>query len=219
MTLMHPKRREDGSPEPIHHPSLPSPLAAWLDPAQHATVLPEGPVPAGLNGIPFTPWQDAPHSDAGWANVAGQDGDGFTEPAFVPAPGKRVAAGVVIEEADGRVWVVHPTNGFGGYPATFPKGTQDSGVPMRATAIREAFEECGLQVVLTGFLADVDRSRSKTRYYLGRRVGGCPAQMCWESQAVSLVPRAQLAAALANQNDAALVALLQAAPGSLRSPR
>ena len=50
---------------------------------------------------------------------------------------------VVILEDDGRVWVVHPSNGFGGYPATFPKGTLDPGMLLRAAAIREAYEESG----------------------------------------------------------------------------
>jgi 8-oxo-dGTP pyrophosphatase MutT (NUDIX family) len=116
----------------------------------------------------------------------------------------------VILEEDGRVWVVHPSNGFGGYPATFPKGTLDPGMPLRATAIREAWEECGLRVALSGFLMDLTRSRSRTRYYLGRRIGGCPSDMGWESQAVSLVPRAQLGKVLVNPNDAPLVARLQA---------
>jgi 8-oxo-dGTP pyrophosphatase MutT (NUDIX family) len=161
-----------------------------------------------VNGIAFEAWRDAPRDDAGWAEVAGQDAP-FDEPPFVPAPGKRVAAGVIIAEADGRVWVVHPSNGFGGYPATFPKGTLDPGVPLRATAIREAYEESGLRVALSGFVMDLTRSRSRTRYYLGRRVGGCPSDMGWESQAVSLVPRARLGEVLDNPNDAPLVAWLQ----------
>lgn len=165
-------------------------------------------MPAALNGIPLAVWSEAPQDDAGWAAVAGQDA-AFAEPDFKPAPDKRVAAGVVILEEDGRVWVVHPSNAFGGYPATFPKGTLDPGVPLRATAIREAFEESGLRVALTGFLMDLTRSRSRTRYYLGRRLGGCPADMGWESQAVSLVPRALLPAILVNPNDVPLVAMLQ----------
>lgn len=211
--LIHPKTDERGRPVAIATPTAPTPLANWLDPARVATVIPGGPLPPGLNRIPFAVWHDAPRDDAGWTAVAGQDAagdDDFTEPPFVPAPGKRIAAGVAILEDDGRVWVVHPSNGFGGYPATFPKGTMDPGVSLRATAIREAFEESGLRVVLTGFLADLTRSRSRTRYYLGRRIGGCPSDMGWESQAVSLVPRALLHTLLVNPNDAPLVARLQA---------
>lgn len=209
MTTIHPKKDERGAPVVLLSPSLATAPDSWHDPCQVATVLPQGALPEALNGIAFQAWRDAPQDAAGWAAVAGQDAV-FDEPPFVPAPGKRVAAGVVILEEDGRVWVVHPSNAFGGYPATFPKGTVDPGVPLRATAIREAYEESGLRVVLSGFLADLTRSRSRTRYYLGRRVGGCPADMGWESQAVSLVPRARLAALLVNQHDAPLAALLQA---------
>ena len=209
MTAFHPKPDEHGAPVALHSPSTPTPLDAWRDPHRIATVIPQGALPPALHGIPFEAWGDAPRSDAGWASVAGHDTP-FDEPPFVPAPNKRVAAGVVIAEDDGRVWVVHPSNGFGGYPATFPKGTLDPGMSLRATAIREAYEESGLHVALTGFLMDLTRSRSRTRYYLGRRVGGCPADMGWESQAVSLVPRAQLGTVLVNPNDAPLVAWLQA---------
>lgn len=213
MTVHHPKTDDDGASVALHSPTQASSMDSWLDPRRIATVVPHGPVPASLNGIACAIWRDAPQDDAGWALVAQRDVaqvDDFPEPPFVPAPGKRVAAGVVILEDDGRVWVVHPSNAFGGYPATFPKGTLDPGVPLRATAMREAFEESGLRVVLTGFLADLTRSRSRTRYYLGRRVGGCPSDMGWESQAVSLVPRAQLADVLVNPNDAPLVAMLLA---------
>ncbi|KFI06580.1 NUDIX hydrolase [Massilia sp. BSC265] len=209
MTAFHPKQDEYGAPVALHFPTPPTSVDSWLDPQQLATVVPQGVLPAALCGIPFEAWRDAPQNDAGWAVVAGQDAP-FDEPPFVPAPGKRVAAGVVIVESDGRVWVVHPSNGFGGYPATFPKGTLDPGMLLRATAIREAYEESGLRVALSGYLMDLTRSRSRTRYYLGRRVGGCPSDMGWESQAVSLVPRALLGKLLVNPNDAPLVAWLQA---------
>ncbi|MFC0250308.1 NUDIX hydrolase [Massilia consociata] len=208
MTTLHPKKNEHGGPCVIAVPTRPTPAGSWHDPAAIATVVPGGAMPAELNGIALRPWVAAPRDDAGWDAVAGQDAGEFAEPAFVPAPGKRIAAGVVIEEPDGRVWVVHPSNAHGGYPATFPKGTKDGGVSLRATAIREAYEESGLQVELTAYLLDAVRSMSKTRYYLGRRVGGCPSDMGWESQAVSLVPRALLHALLANPNDAPLVAML-----------
>lgn len=206
---IHPKPDEWGKPVAIAAPTAPTPLEHWLDRRLGATVIPGGAVPPALNGIPFAPWREAPRSDAGWIALAGRE-DAFDEPPFAPAPGRRVAAGVVILEDDGRVWVVHPSNGFGGYPATFPKGTLDPGMRLRAAAIREAHEESGLHVVLTGFLMDLTRSRSRTRYYLGRRVGGCPSDMGWESQAVSLLPRAQLGQVLLNPNDAPLVAWLQA---------
>ncbi|CAN7309125.1 NUDIX hydrolase [Massilia sp. LjRoot122] len=206
MTVIHPKKNDSGVPVVLACPTPATPMAHWLDPGQVATVIPQGALPAALNGISFGVWKDAPRDDAGWAALAGREG--FEEPDFVPAPDKRVAAGVVILEEDGRLWVVHPSNAFGGYSATFPKGTLDPGMSLRATAIREAHEESGMRVALTGFLADLTRSRSRTRYYLGRRLGGCPSDMGWESQAVSLVPRALLAKLLVNPNDAPLVAML-----------
>ena len=110
--------------------------------------------------------------------------------------GREPAAGVVIEEPDGRVWLVNPTNGFAGYTATFPKGRADDGLTLQATAIKEAFEESGLQVRIIGLIGDVERSQTVTRYYRARRVGGTPAAMGWETQAVQLVPKADILAAL-----------------------
>ena len=126
------------------------------------------------------------------------------------ATGKAPASGVVIFEADGRVWVVSPSNGFGGYVNTLPKGKLDSGITLRANALKEGYEECGLQVALTGFLCDSHRSTSVTRYYTAKRIGGHPARMCWETQAVHLVPRAALAKFISHKNDQVIVQALQA---------
>ena len=49
---------------------------------------------------------------------------------------------------------------------------------------------------------------SYTRYYRARRIGGSPASMGWESQAVHLVPKAQLAHYLTNKNDLPLLKAL-----------
>ena len=69
------------------------------------------------------------------------------------------------------MWAVAPTDGYGGYATTFPKGKLD-GLSPRATAIKEAFEESGLRVELTGYLCDIVRTTSVTRYYTARSVGG-----------------------------------------------
>ncbi|HEX9173897.1 MAG TPA: NUDIX hydrolase, partial [Telluria sp.] len=76
------------------------------------------------------------------------------------------------------------------------------------TAIREAFEESGLQVAITDFLVDSDRTQTYTRYYLARRVGGHPAMMGWETQAVHLVPLARLPAVAIHPNDKPVIAAL-----------
>lgn len=206
MTCYHPHPDDKGRPVVIRAPSTPTPLEHWLQPGLHATVIPAGALPPALSGIAFTPWHDVPAGDAAWASVAGQAS--IEEPPFILPPGKDAAAGVVIEEDDGRIWLVAPSNQFGGYQATFPKGRVETGFGLQASAIREAFEESGLQVAITGFFADSVRSQTFTRYYRARRVGGTPAAMGWETQAVHLVPRALLAAAAPHANDKSLIALL-----------
>ena len=205
MTNIHPRKNDDGQPVTILHPSAASPLSNWESADMIATVVPDGPMPVSLNGIAFAPWQP-PATDAEWATVTGQAD--IEEPPFSAPTGKHAAAGVVIEEPDGRIWLVAPTNGFGGYKKTFPKGRPESGASLQATAIREAFEEAGLKVDITGFLADLPRSTTRTRYYTARRTGGTPAAMGWESQAAHLVPRSRLAEFLTNANDAPFIKLL-----------
>jgi 8-oxo-dGTP pyrophosphatase MutT (NUDIX family) len=210
MATYHPHPDEHGKPVLLKQPSCPTPLAAWSDPDCAATVIPGGDLPRVLNGIALEAWRDAPTTDAGWNSVAGQLA--LDEPALKLAPGKAPAAGVVIEEADGRIWLVAPSNAFGGYTATFPKGRVDGGVNLQACAIREAFEESGLQVRITGWLADANRTLTCTRYYRAVRTGGTPANMGWESQAVHLVPRSALKAFVAHPNDLPLLEALHLPP-------
>jgi hypothetical protein len=143
-------------------------------------------MPAALNGLQIAQWGAVPTDTAGWERLAAQAA--VTEPVFQVPAGFKAAAGVVVLEPDGRVWLVCPTNRFGGSAATFPKGRPE-GRSTQATALVETFEESGLHVRITRFLVDVRRSTTYTRYFLGVRVGGSPADMGWESQAVMLVPR------------------------------
>jgi 8-oxo-dGTP pyrophosphatase MutT (NUDIX family) len=206
----HPRRDDHGRAVPIHNPSIASPLEQWLDPAAIAVTVPDGPAPALLNGVALAGWPEP----AGWTDhMRWGDADGwaaFDEPPFEPPAGLAPAAGVVTLEPDGRVWLVAPTNGFGGYKLTFPKGKLERGSGHRACARKEAWEESGLRVELTGFLADVSRSTSHTRYYLARRVGGTPVDMGWESQAVWLVPRLRLTEVVTHATDRPLLAALDA---------
>ena len=202
----HPQPDEHGLPVRLARPSLPTPLAAWHEPAATATVVPLGAMPPSLNGVAFAPWIGTPLDQGGWQAVDGQAP--FDEPPFVLPPGKRAAAGVVVVEDDGRVWAVAPSNRFGGYDATFPKGRVDPGVGLQATAIREAFEESGLRVRILAHLLDSTRTQTHTRFYLARRVGGNPALMGWESQAVHLAPPPSLPALLCNPHDRPVLAAL-----------
>jgi ADP-ribose pyrophosphatase YjhB (NUDIX family) len=137
------------------------------------------------------PWRDHPQTLAGWGYIDGVNDD-IDEPEFDLPDGKKASSGVIIQEPDGRVWTISPTNRFGGYDVTFPKGTEEPGLSLQANAIKEVFEESGLKVEISGFIGDFDRTTSKARMYWGRRVGGTPVAAGWETQAVHLTPKDQL---------------------------
>lgn len=206
MRHWHPQPDSAGQPVPIHRPSTPTPLEHWQQPDSVDTVLPGGIMPPALNGLPFTPWHTTPSSRAGWNQVLGQCP--LDEPSLPVIAGKAAASGVVISEPDGRFWLISPTNAYGGYTTTFPKGHCESGLSLQANAIKEAFEETGLQVVITGYLGDFERSVTMTRYYAAKRVGGHPGDMGWETQAVHLIPKANLADYLSHPNDKPLLTIL-----------
>jgi ADP-ribose pyrophosphatase YjhB (NUDIX family) len=203
MTTYHPKLDEHGAKVVLKNPSQPSPLSAWSSPSEVATVIPNGALPAALNGITLNNWTDAPTALNAWEELAAHCK--VDEPVFTPPPHKKHAAGVVIEESDGRIWLMSPSNSHGGYINTLPKGQVDPGASKQATAIKEAFEESGLHVELTEFLIDADRTTSYTRYYRAKRIGGNPADMGWESQAIHLVPRNMLNLYLTHPSDQPLL--------------
>jgi 8-oxo-dGTP pyrophosphatase MutT (NUDIX family) len=210
MPVFHPRNDEHGKPVLLKHPSVPSPAAAWQTPAQAAAVLPDGVVPGSLNGLALRAWTDLPDTAAGWEKLA--EACAFSEPDFAVPSGKKPASGAVVVEPDGRVWAVSPSNQFGGYTTTFPKGTLSAKekLSLRANAIKEVHEESGLKIELTGFLVDVPRSLSFTRYYVGRRIGGNPADMGWESQSVHLIPRDLLPKVVGHTNDVPILEALEA---------
>lgn len=169
-------------------------------------------MPAELSGIPFKPWSDYPRTVSEW-NASELLAPAIREPEMKPPPGLKVSAGAIVLEADGRVWIVHPTGSFGGYSATWPKGRVEGGLSLQATAVREVLEESGLKVRIVGLFGDFDRTTTRTRFYLAERVGGSPADMGWESQAASLCPIDALPALLNGPADQPIIAALQAASG------
>ena len=207
----HPKPDDNRKRVGIQKMSTPTSSEAWRNPSDAVVVTPGHDVPGELNGIPFKPWADHPKTAEEWDDVEGQNPD-IDEPDLDVAKNKHPAAGVVIQEADGRIWLVSPTNKFGGYDSTFPKGTVEDDMSLQASAIKEAYEESGLKVEIVDFLMDADRSTSTTRYYLARRVGGSPADMGWESQAVNLVPPEKLYEFLNAKYDHPLAEALGAGP-------
>lgn len=201
---IHPKLDSSGNEVYIQQPSSSSPSHHWEHPDAIAAVAPNdhSAVPSELNGIPFENVK-APED---WNKVDGKGS--FSEPTMMHVPGKKLASGVIMKEGD-KVWVVHPTNEFGGYSATFPKGKIDHDIDLRSNAIKETYEETGLMAELTGHAADLPRTTSYTRYYIGRRIGGHPADMGWESQKVSLVPIKDLHKVVTHPADQPIVDLLQ----------
>lgn len=159
---------------------------AWKDPDAVLEFTPETPVPEGFfkpieNADDLTKKWEAPYEPAmyepkkspGWGN---------------PSDKKPSAGIIVMEEGTDKVWIVEPKGHFGGYQHTFPKGGYQHGANSVATAIKETWEETGLQADIWGYLGDFEKTTSNTRYFIGVRSGGSPLAFGSESQAVKLVP-------------------------------
>ena len=201
----HPKPGDKGQKIGIYSPHTPS-VAALSDPGEIATITPGCDMPESLNGIPFASW--TPPAEDQWDYVDGQKDD-LVEPDLHCPAGKEPASGLVIVETDGRVWLVSPTNKFGGYANTFPKGKIEPELSFQANAIKEAWEEAGIKANIVGLLGDVERTTSVTRYYLARRVAGNPAaDVGWESQSIHLCPISKLTGFLDAKVDHQVVDLM-----------
>jgi len=179
----HPKVNDKGAAVTINYPSKPSHRSTWTDPNKTAVFTPGGDAPDTLNGVAMKTWN--PPKD-GWAKVTGTNEKLDADLPFEANPKKSVGAGVLIVEDDGRVWLTRPTNSYGGYQNTYPKGTVEDGLTMQQNAIKEAYEETGLKIKIVGILGDYERDTSKARFYLARRTTGTPKNMGWESQAINL---------------------------------
>lgn len=142
----------------------------------------EAPAVKKLNGKAFKSYTP-PDT---WEGISGA---GVEEPELPDIPkGVKFSSGVLIREPDGRVWLVRPLNGFGGYKQTFPKGNVSDDLSPQDSAIKEAFEETGLKVKLTGFAGDAKGDTSLTRYYYAERETGDPADAGREAEGVILAP-------------------------------
>lgn len=213
----HPQTDDKGNHVRVRYPHKASAPADVRFSDSMATFTPGGDVPAALNGVPFKPWTDAPRTHEEWGSVPGQID--IEEPTMELPKDKTAASGVVIVEPDGRCWLMSPTNRFGGYHQTFPKGQAEAGLSMQANAIKEAFEETGLRVQIVGFLGDFEKTTSVARYYVARRVGGTPADMGWEAQALRLVPKDMLYKMLNMPADHSIAEAIGAGPKPKGPPK
>jgi 8-oxo-dGTP pyrophosphatase MutT (NUDIX family) len=222
LNMRHPAGFHKGSEVVITKPHVPTDRTTYRNPHEIATFVPnqmDVPRDALSDSEPFL--RVIPQTAFAYLykrNVDTLTGQvPFVDSRITPDTKLRWGAGLVIFEPDGRVWIAHPTNGFGGDKATFPRGTYDDMdmADLRATAIREVFEETGIMAAIVSYDADAlvsiddDETRAfwtreltgsgvfaeinqdgykRVRYYLARRVAGSPVGTGWESQAVSLVP-------------------------------
>jgi 8-oxo-dGTP pyrophosphatase MutT (NUDIX family) len=174
-----------------------------------------------LNGVAFASappkfWEKTPDKDIG-----------------EPKPLKKIdRVSVMIQEPDGRVWIVQPTNGFGNRKFTLAGGGVEPGLSNQQNALKEVWEETGLQVEITGHLGDFEDSNNGNngRLYIGRRVGGAPwdakvesfirsnktGQPAAESEAVSLVTLEKAAQLLHRTDD--LAQLMVVHPPKIDTP-
>ena len=71
MESVHPQKRKSGQLVIIKSPSQGTRLTAWEHRDVVATVTPGGEMPAGLNGVAFSEWKNAPTTLDAWAEIAG----------------------------------------------------------------------------------------------------------------------------------------------------
>jgi ADP-ribose pyrophosphatase YjhB (NUDIX family) len=149
-----------------------------------------------INGVKFSAWD--PPKD--WADVSGQAE--ISEPPMPELPkGMMMSTGCVVREKDGRVWLMRPAGGFGGYDQTFPKGGLEEGLSGQANAIKEVYEETGLKVKITGFAGDHEGDTTISRFYFAEREGGDPVHAGGEAEGVILAPPSALPGLLNRKRD------------------
>ena len=192
----------------LSRPSVPTSPATWNDPTQLARVIPKGWMPAQANQVPIVSWTAAPADQPGWTALA--QADPVPEPAWPRAPGEAASVGTAILEADGRIWLVAPSNAMGGSATALPKAALVEGWSAQAAALQAGHLAAGLQLRLVRHLIDVSGGAGPTRFYLAERVGGNPADMGWTSQAVLLAPLIALSELLEDPRDLAVVEALLA---------
>ena len=161
--------------------TTPNPNNLPVVPMQDETIWTTGKAESGtLNGVDF-----APAPPKFWEKI--KDVDVKEPPPLRPVE----RASVMIVEPDGRIWIVKPTtpqgcapgSGFGRRTHTLPGGGVEKGLTDQQNALKEVWEETGLQVEITGYAGDFeDSNNSKNgRLYIARRIGGAP----WDAKVES----------------------------------
>jgi ADP-ribose pyrophosphatase YjhB (NUDIX family) len=81
-----------------------------------------------------------------------------------------IRSGILLIE-DEKVALIRRVNARGTY-YLFPGGTVEAGESPEEAAVREAREELGLEVRLSGLAAVVEYGDTEQRFYLAQRIGG-----------------------------------------------
>jgi 8-oxo-dGTP pyrophosphatase MutT (NUDIX family) len=214
----------------------PSPASGERSP-QPSSATPESITPPQADRVPEAPVAASPQPEAIGLRAeevvaelrARLEASKVAYPAPSPIPNwsnkKTSAGGVVLvglgpSEID-RVYVVKPTNGFGGYSWVFPKGRVEDGLSREETALKEVREEAGIvaRLMPSGYLGTGEGFTSITHYYMMLRVGGYPHAHEAETEevvCVSLAQAKELFLSSGNKRDAEIADRAQAFVESLK---
>ncbi|WP_122377108.1 NUDIX hydrolase [Pseudomonas caricapapayae] len=203
LPYIHPRKNELGQVVTVKNPTLPSGVDTWRDSSRTAVFVPHRSVRGSLNNTPFKSFQ-APGTLSEWSRIRTR-AVAFAEPSFQKHDRLRSASGAIVFEPDGRVWVTEPTDHVFGTAHSFPKGGLENGLNLRTNAVKEVYEETGLHVQLYGFIGDYDRTTSRTRYYLAKRVDGTPSDMGFESQSLKLARLTEAGRLLSSELDTTIL--------------
>ncbi|HZD68772.1 MAG TPA: NUDIX domain-containing protein [Actinomycetes bacterium] len=141
------------------------------------------------------------------------------------------AGGVVLSEPapDALVALVARRSARGELQWTLPKGTQETGETITATALREVHEETGLEVELLTELDTIDywfvwtpeqtRYHKFVHYFLMRAVGGDLAMHDWEMEEARWFEMEQARATMAFPNERSLIVRIPEALERWRAER
>ena len=91
------------------------------------------------------------------------------------------AFGGVLIDGD-KILLVQPTNFYGGYVWTFPKGRIDPGETPEETAIREVYEESGYHAEIIDVIPYLFSGTTSNTVYFRMKAVGTPEQPGWETQ-------------------------------------
>jgi SPP1 gp7 family putative phage head morphogenesis protein len=204
-------------PEPIKVPRPPQKAKIHLDLEDPSKVVEfdngnQGYNKPTIGQSPFDANDPHPHLNGTKLMPTLIDADDYKDfPDAIPDPEWKVggpsqkSTGVIVVEDDGRIWLARPLNQHGGYNATFPKGQLEAGHTPQQNALKETFEETGLDVEILAHLGDYAKTTSTSRYYVGRRLGGAPWKAGWESEGITLTPIADAKGILNHHLDKAIL--------------